>query len=104
MSVYQQSQRTMTISNTRVRVKVANDTSEVFTTRRGVKQGNGLSCDLFNFCLEFVIRRAGIETEGTIFNKSLQSLGFADDNGILNLSGGAKKACNICRKSRSVPQ
>ena len=44
-----------------------------------MKQGDGLSCDLFNLCLEFVIRRAGIQTEGTIFNKSLQSLGFADD-------------------------
>ena len=44
-----------------------------------MKQGDGLSCELFNLCLEFVIRRAGIETEGTIFNKSLQSLRFADD-------------------------
>ena len=61
------------------RVKVANDTSDIFTTKRGVKQGDGLSCDLFNLCLEYVIRKAGIETEGTIFNKSLQSLGFADD-------------------------
>ena len=34
---------------------------------------------MFNLCLEYVIRKAGIETEGTIFNKSLQSLGFADD-------------------------
>ena len=51
----------MTISNTRVRV--AKEISEVFMTKRGVKQGDGLSCDLFNMCLEFVIRRAGIETE-----------------------------------------
>ena len=58
---------------------MAKETSEVFATKRGVKQGDGLSCDLFNMCLEFVIRRAGIETSGTIFNRSLQPLGYADD-------------------------
>ena len=66
----------MTNSYTRARAKAANDTSEVFTTRKLVKQGDVLSCDLFNLSLEFVIRRARIETEGTIFNISL---GFADD-------------------------
>ena len=45
----------MTISNTRARVKVDKETSDVFITRRGVKQGDGLSCDLFNLCLEYVI-------------------------------------------------
>ena len=69
----------MTISNTRARVKVDKETSDVFITRRGVKQGDGLSCDLFNLCLEYVIREANIETKGTIFNKSLQALGYADD-------------------------
>ena len=53
--------------------------SDVFVTKRGVKQGDGLSCDLFNLCLEYVIRRAEIETTGTIFNKTLQPLGYADD-------------------------
>ena len=40
---------------------------------------NGLSCDLFNLCLEFVIRRAEIEAEETISNKTLQPLEYADD-------------------------
>ena len=69
----------MTISDTRARVMVDKETSDVFHTKRGVKQGDGLSCDLFNLCLEYVIRQAGIETRGTIFNKVLQPLGYADD-------------------------
>jgi hypothetical protein len=34
---------------------------------------------LFNIALEGVIRRAGIDTSGTIYRKSVQLFGFADD-------------------------
>jgi hypothetical protein len=34
---------------------------------------------LFNIALEGVFRRAGVELRGTIFTKSIQLLGFADD-------------------------
>ena len=76
----------MTISNTRARVKVDKETSDVFIARRGVKQGDGLSCDLFNLSLEYVIREANIETNGTIFNKSLQALGYADDIDLVSMN------------------
>ena len=76
----------MTISETSARVKVDNETSDIFYTNRGVKQGDGLSCDLFNLCLEYVIRKAEIETSGTIFNKTLQPLGYADDIDLISRS------------------
>ena len=44
-----------------------------------MKQGDGLSCLLFNFILEKVIRDSQINTKGTIYNKSIKILAYADD-------------------------
>lgn len=38
-----------------------------------------MSCLLFNIALEGVIRRAGTDTSGTFFRKSVQLVGFADE-------------------------
>lgn len=51
--------------------------------RRGLRQGDGLSCLLFNIDLEGVIRRLEIDTSGAIFTKSVQLFGFADDIDIM---------------------
>ena len=59
-------------------VRVSGILSSPFESRRGLRQGE-LSCLLFNIALEGVIRRAGIDTRGTIFTRSVQLLGFADD-------------------------
>jgi len=45
----------------------------------GLRQGDELSTKLFNIALEGVFRRAEIDLNGTIFKKSKQLLGFADD-------------------------
>ena len=47
------------------------------------RQGDGLSCDLFNICLEIIIRAANIDTTDSIYNKALQILGYADDLDII---------------------
>ena len=60
-------------------VRVSGELSEPFESRRGLRQGDGLSCLLFNVGLEGVVRKAGIDTSGTILYKSVQLLGFADD-------------------------
>jgi len=60
-------------------VRVSGTLSSPFESRRGLRQGDGLSCLLFNIALEGVIRRARIDTSGTIFRKGVQLLGFADD-------------------------
>ncbi|XP_030376840.1 uncharacterized protein LOC115634794 [Scaptodrosophila lebanonensis] len=74
----------MTLSNTRSSVKVGKDLSEPFDTVRGFRQGDALSCYLFNFLLESVVRKAGVHRGGTIFFKSVQLLAYADDIDIIS--------------------
>ena len=64
-------------------VKIAGGFSEPFESRRGLRQGDGLSCLLFNIALEGVMRRAGFNMRGTIFTKSGQFVCFADDVDII---------------------
>lgn len=73
----------LTLANTVSVVRIGNNTSEQFTTVRGFRQGDALSCDFFNLCLEKIIREAGIQTTGTIYDKSTQILGYADDIDII---------------------
>jgi sorting nexin-29 len=44
-----------------------------------LREGDALSCILFNLALEKVIRDSEIETEGTTCNKSTQILAYTDD-------------------------
>ena len=60
-------------------VKVQGTTSGMFECKIGLRQGDELSTKLFNIALEGVFRRAKLELNGTIFTKSIQLLGFADD-------------------------
>ena len=53
-------------------VKVGMDLSERFDTVRGFKQGNALSCDLFNLFMESVLKKAGVHRTGIAFQKSIQ--------------------------------
>ena len=73
----------MTLRNSCSSVKVGKDLSEPFHTVRGFRQGDPLSCDLFNFFLESVLRQAGVHRNGTIFYKSVQLLAYADDFDII---------------------
>ena len=68
-----------TLARVMCSVKVQGSTSGLFECRIGLRQGDELSTKLFNIALEGVFRRAGLELSGTIFTKSTQLLGFADD-------------------------
>ena len=63
----------MTLSNS------CSSISETFDTVRGFRQGDPLSCDLFNFLMKSVLRKAGVHRNGTIFYKTVQLLSYADD-------------------------
>ena len=52
-------------------------------TKKGLRQGDSLACLLFNLALEKVVRKAGIQTSGTIFYKCVQLLAYADDIDII---------------------
>jgi hypothetical protein len=54
-------------------VIIQNDCSESFETRQGLRQGDVLSTLLFNVVLEVIVRRANLQTTGTIYNKETQS-------------------------------
>ncbi|CAG9837971.1 unnamed protein product [Diabrotica balteata] len=57
-----------------------------FHCKNGLRQGDGLSCLLFNLALEKVIRECHINTNDTIFNKSVQVVGYADNIDIIATS------------------
>ena len=73
----------LTLADTKSLVKVDGKKSEPFITTKLFRQGDGLSCDLFNICLEMIIHAANIDTTGTIYNKALQILGYVDEIDII---------------------
>ena len=61
----------ITLENSQNLVRIQSATSEPFQKTGGLRQGDSLSCLLFNLALEKVIRDAGIQTRGTIFQRSM---------------------------------
>jgi hypothetical protein len=56
---------------------------------QGLRQENVLSTLLFNVVLEVIVRRANLQTTGTIYNKETQLLAYTDDIDIVGRSQSA---------------
>jgi hypothetical protein len=67
-------------------VKIQNDCSESFETRQRLRQGDVLSTLLFKVVLEVIVRRANLQTTGSIYNKETQLFAYADDIDIVGRS------------------
>ena len=60
-----------------------------FKVGTGLRQGDGLAPSLFNIVLEYVIRQLLVQTTSTVFHRSVQLTGHAND---INIVGGTKRA------------
>jgi len=75
----------MSLTGTYSRVWVGKNVSDKFPIRNGLKHGDALLPMLFNFDLEYAIRRVQVNQDGLKLNVTHQLQTYADDVNIRGL-------------------
>ena len=73
----------MCLNATYNRIRVGKHLSDMFYVRNGLKQGYALSPWIFNFALEYAIRRVQVNQNGLKLSGAHQRLVDADDVNML---------------------
>lgn len=90
----------MTLAESKSAVRI---NKKPFNTTQGFRQGDALSCNLFNICLEVIVRR-DIRTSSTIITRSVQLLAYAEDMDIAsrNINDLKTSYTNISSSAASI--
>lgn len=94
----------MTLSHTVAKVMVQGELSCSFPISQGLRQGDPMSPVLFNLVLEMAVRNnSTTSTSGSIYNRTVQYLAYADDVAIIARSAGALKDAFADLESGAAP-
>ena len=69
----------MCLTETYSRVRLGKHSSDMFPIRNGLKQGDVLSQLIFNFAVDYAIRRVQVNQVGLKFNGTHQLLAYPDE-------------------------